>query len=78
MFVRGVPNGMGVFEQLGIRLDRPRNESNADVVSVPGASVVRVIATNEELMIARHTAGVVSRLAPDPDLRESRSWVRNR
>ncbi len=40
----------------GIRIDAARNEANAPVISVEGAPVgVRVITTNEELMIARHT-----------------------
>ncbi len=39
---------------LGIELDKPRNALNAPVISVPGGRVtVRVIQTNEEIMIAR-------------------------
>lgn len=45
---------------LGVRLDRASNDAHADVISAPDAGcVVRVVATNEELMIARHTAAVV-------------------
>lgn len=41
---------------LGIYLDSARNERNAPVISRAGSPVtVRVIRTNEELMIARHT-----------------------
>jgi len=45
---------------LGIRLDPARNDANAEVVSVSGSCPVRVIATNEELMIARQTAAAVA------------------
>jgi acetate kinase len=39
---------------LGIRLDRKRNESNASIISQDDSPVtVRVMKTNEELMIAR-------------------------
>ena len=45
---------------LGIRLDASKNAANSDVVSAgPGACVVRVIPTDEELMIARHTRDAV-------------------
>jgi acetate kinase len=41
---------------LGIELDPERNAANAAVVSTPGsACCVRVVPTNEDLMIARHT-----------------------
>jgi acetate kinase len=40
---------------LGIRLDEERNASNADVISTSeSAAIVRVIATDEELVIAKH------------------------
>jgi acetate kinase len=39
---------------LGVQLDRERNEANAAIISAPSAgAVVRVIPTDEELMIAR-------------------------
>jgi len=38
---------------LGVQLDRHRNGANAPVISLPGPVVVRVIPTDEELMIAR-------------------------
>jgi acetate kinase len=42
---------------LGIRLDATANEQNAELISVSdSACKVRVVTTNEELMIARHTA----------------------
>lgn len=45
---------------LGIQLDAERNAAHAAIISVDGAPVtVRVMPTNEELMIARHTAGVL-------------------
>jgi len=44
------------LEFIGIRLDPARNESNAPVISPDGSPVtVRVMKTNEALMIARHT-----------------------
>jgi acetate kinase len=45
---------------LGIRLDERANEANAEVISaVDGRVKVRVVKTNEDLMIARHTATVL-------------------
>jgi acetate kinase len=45
---------------LGVRLDPAKNNSQEDVISAAqSACVVRVIATNEELMIARHTRAIV-------------------
>jgi acetate kinase len=45
---------------LGIELDRGRNEANEAVISSAGSRVVvRVMKTNEELMIARHTQRVL-------------------
>jgi len=42
---------------LGIQLDPVRNDANASVISADGSPVtVRVMRTNEELVIARHTA----------------------
>ncbi len=44
------------LEFLGIRLDPERNEANKPVISQPQSAVtVRVMKTNEELMIAKHT-----------------------
>jgi acetate kinase len=41
---------------LGIRLDPTRNARNAAIISrAEGPVTVRVMKTNEELMIARHT-----------------------
>ncbi len=45
---------------LGICLDLKANASNAEVISIPSsACTVRVIPTNEDLMIARHTRSVL-------------------
>ena len=45
---------------LGVRLDRGRNQAGATVISADESAVtVRVIKTNEELMIARHTGAVL-------------------
>jgi len=48
------------LEHLGVRLDRERNDANADTISTPDCRcLVRVIPTNEDLMIARHTYELV-------------------
>jgi acetate kinase len=45
---------------LGVDLDLERNAVHADVISTPGGDcTVRVIPTNEDLMIARHTRTVL-------------------
>jgi acetate kinase len=45
---------------LGVRLDSTKNEASAAVISsVQSTCQVRVIATNEELMIARHTRAAI-------------------
>ncbi len=45
---------------LGVRIDFAKNNANKDVISsAESACVVRVVATNEELMIARHTHSVI-------------------
>lgn len=47
---------------LGIRLDPVRNRGNEPVISAEGGPVsVRVMATNEELVIARHTCAAIGR-----------------
>jgi acetate kinase len=49
---------------LGVRLDEAANAANAPCISTPDSRIeVRVIATNEEAMIARHTISV-SRATP--------------
>jgi acetate kinase len=54
---RRICEGMG---HLGLALDLPANDANAPLISSNEARVsVRVIPTNEELMIARHTASVI-------------------
>jgi acetate kinase len=48
------------LEHLGVRLDPARNAAHADPVSAPEARcVVRVIPTNEDLMIARHSRALL-------------------
>ncbi|MGD0116252.1 MAG: acetate/propionate family kinase, partial [Dehalococcoidia bacterium] len=48
------------FDFLGIDLDGRANESNAPVISSGGSRVVvRVMKTDEDLMIARHTRSLV-------------------
>jgi acetate kinase len=52
---------------LGIELDRSRNAANADVISTPAsACTVRVIPTNEDLMIARHTRALIFTTVTSP------------
>jgi acetate kinase len=49
------------LEHLGIRLDTVRNERHADVISTPESPcTVRVVPTDEDLVIARHTRAVLS------------------
>jgi acetate kinase len=53
------------LEHLGIRLDQRRNDAHADTISSPGSlCIVRVIPTNEDLMIARHTSRLIFQMAP--------------
>jgi len=50
------------LEPFGIRLAPARNEADTDIISAPeSACVVRIVRTNEELMIARHTAAMLRR-----------------
>ena len=50
------------LEFLGIRLNRERNAASAPVISRSGSRVtVRVMKTDEDLMIARHTRRVIGR-----------------
>lgn len=52
---------------LGIGLDPSKNDANAEVVSVPSTTcAVRVVPTNEELMIARQTATTVGLCCEGP------------
>ena len=49
------------LEYLGVALDTAANGQNAEVISLPGTKcTVRVVQTDEDLMIARHTREVVS------------------
>ena len=49
------------FSHLGLHLDPARNGAHAGVISTAESRVaVRVMKTNEELMIARHTAKLLS------------------
>jgi acetate kinase len=55
---RGSANELGF---LGIELDKKRNAKNAPLISVDGGRVrVRVIRTNEEVMIARSVTRVLN------------------
>jgi acetate kinase len=48
------------LEYMGIKLDPERNSEHADVISTSDSTcTVRVIPTNEDLMIARHTCRVI-------------------
>ncbi len=49
------------FEFLGLRLHPDRNHENSSLISSDNSPVkVRVMQTNEELMIARHTREVIT------------------
>ena len=53
------------LRHLGVELDPSKNDAGADVISAAAARcTVRIVPTNEELMIARHTAAVIARGAP--------------
>lgn len=55
------------LEFLGVRLAAGRNQENADIISATGASVtVRVVATDEELMIAKHVTNLLRDQPPAP------------
>jgi acetate kinase len=57
-------DGLG---HLGVRLDPARNAAHASPASEPGSGCqVRIVSTREDLMIARHTRGV---LFPDGERR---------
>jgi acetate kinase len=56
---QGICQGM---EFLGIQLDNRLNESNATIISRENSRVsIRVMRTNEELMIARHTQNLIQK-----------------
>jgi acetate kinase len=53
---------------LGIELDRHRNTANAEIISARScACTVRVIPTNEDLMIARHTRALLFTTVTTPN-----------
>ena len=55
------------LEYLGIYLDPERNAASADTISTPRSPcTVRVIPTNEDLMIARHTRQVIFSVSTGP------------
>ncbi|GJM15998.1 MAG: acetate kinase [Thermodesulfobacteriota bacterium] len=50
------------MEFLGIQLNLSKNETNSSIISIAGTpTTVRVIKTNEELMIARHTYCIINK-----------------
>ncbi len=60
------------LEHLGLRLDPERNTAHADTVSRPDSRcMVRVIPTDEDLMIARHTLAALSSTSQFRSLRSS-------
>jgi acetate kinase len=63
---------------LGVALDAKKNANNAPLISVPGSPcTVRVIPTQEDLMIARHTYSLVfSHLTRREGLQGGASWHR--
>jgi acetate kinase len=59
------------LEFLGLRLDPARNAANDPVISAPESRVtVRVIHTDEEIVIARAVADVLQNSSPQPGTRE--------
>jgi len=58
------------LDYLGVKLDRKRNDVNEDTISLPGwHCLVRVVPTDEDLMIARHTNELLCSL-PQQDTRD--------
>ncbi len=56
------------LEFLGIRLDGARNAANAPMISADDSRVnVRVIQTNEDLMIVQHVIAVLGHASPGTD-----------
>jgi acetate kinase len=56
----------GGLEYLGVQLDRNRNAANEAVISADDSRVVaRVMATDEDLVIARHVAALLAKGASD-------------
>jgi acetate kinase len=56
----------GGLEYLGVQFDPNRNEANESVISAENSRVVvRVIATDEDLVIARHVAALLTKGASD-------------
>jgi len=52
------------LEHLGIQIDHVRNARHDPVISAPGsACTVRIVPTDEDLMIARHTRALLARSA---------------
>ena len=52
----------GGLEHLGVQLDRERNAANDAVISAENSRVVvRVMATDEDLVIARHVAALLTK-----------------
>ncbi len=50
------------LEFLGVRLDPVANRENNGIISIPGSPVtVRVMKTDEDLMIARHTYSLINK-----------------
>lgn len=58
------------LEHLGVAFDPAKNEANAETISADGAACpVRIVHTNEDLMIARHTYALVFGDGGSPDTR---------
>jgi acetate kinase len=52
------------LEHLGIQIDHMRNARHDPVISAPGsACTVRIVPTDEDLMIARHIRALLARSA---------------
>jgi len=61
------------MEFLGIRFDKDLNQENASIISRNGSpAVVRVMKTNEELMIARHTYDLIKNTSDATVLKQKR------
>jgi acetate kinase len=64
------------LEFLGVQLDQPRNAANAPVISnVSSRATVRVIRTDEELMIARAVGRLLREQTRDQSNAIKHDWL---
>ncbi len=61
------------LEFLGIRIDEEKNSNHSSVISQESGQVeIRIMNTNEELMIARHTMKILKKLTPPTEMKSNK------